>query len=111
MRQQGKRKIGRNEPCPCGSGIKFKRCHGNVIPPPSPERLQETAADLLARAQAREKQRQDQQGLGRPIITAVIKDTRFIAIGNTLRYSTKWKTVPDFLGDYLRIILGTEWAI
>jgi uncharacterized protein len=28
--QQAKvfKKIGRNEPCPCGSGIKFKRCHG-----------------------------------------------------------------------------------
>jgi uncharacterized protein len=22
------RKVGRNEPCPCGSGLKFKRCHG-----------------------------------------------------------------------------------
>jgi hypothetical protein len=22
------RKIGRNDPCPCGSGLKFKRCHG-----------------------------------------------------------------------------------
>ncbi len=22
------RKVGRNEPCPCGSGVKFKRCHG-----------------------------------------------------------------------------------
>jgi hypothetical protein len=21
-------KVGRNEPCPCGSGFKFKRCHG-----------------------------------------------------------------------------------
>ncbi len=24
----GSRKVGRNEPCPCGSGKKFKRCHG-----------------------------------------------------------------------------------
>ena len=24
----GKRKIGANEPCPCGSGRKYKRCHG-----------------------------------------------------------------------------------
>ena len=24
----GKRKIGRNDPCPCGSGLKFKKCHG-----------------------------------------------------------------------------------
>jgi uncharacterized protein len=21
-------RAGRNEPCPCGSGLKFKRCHG-----------------------------------------------------------------------------------
>ena len=27
-------KVGRNDPCPCGSGKKFKQCHG------SPERLQ-----------------------------------------------------------------------
>ncbi len=24
------RKIGRNEPCPCGSGKKYKQCHGNL---------------------------------------------------------------------------------
>ena len=24
----GSRKVGRNEPCPCGSGKKYKRCHG-----------------------------------------------------------------------------------
>ena len=23
------RKVGRNEPCPCGSGKKYKQCHGN----------------------------------------------------------------------------------
>jgi preprotein translocase subunit SecA len=21
-------KVGRNDPCPCGSGIKYKKCHG-----------------------------------------------------------------------------------
>jgi preprotein translocase subunit SecA len=24
-------KVGRNEPCPCGSGKKYKQCHGMVI--------------------------------------------------------------------------------
>ncbi|MDD9874047.1 MAG: SEC-C metal-binding domain-containing protein, partial [Gammaproteobacteria bacterium] len=24
------KKIGRNEPCPCGSGKKFKQCHGKI---------------------------------------------------------------------------------
>ena len=27
------RKVPRNHPCPCGSGIKYKRCHGRVLPP------------------------------------------------------------------------------
>ncbi len=22
--------VGRNDPCPCGSGKKFKKCHGSV---------------------------------------------------------------------------------
>ena len=24
-------KIGRNQPCPCGSGTKFKKCHGRAL--------------------------------------------------------------------------------
>jgi len=27
-REQGNQKVGRNDPCPCGSGLKYKRCHG-----------------------------------------------------------------------------------
>jgi len=23
-------KIGRNDPCPCGSGKKYKQCHGKI---------------------------------------------------------------------------------
>ncbi|HEU5399501.1 MAG TPA: SEC-C metal-binding domain-containing protein, partial [Gammaproteobacteria bacterium] len=25
------RKVGRNEPCPCGSGLKYKQCHGRLV--------------------------------------------------------------------------------
>jgi hypothetical protein len=27
--------VGRNDPCPCGSGLKYKRCHGSPSGPPS----------------------------------------------------------------------------
>jgi len=27
FRREGK-KVGRNDPCPCGSGKKYKKCHG-----------------------------------------------------------------------------------
>ncbi|MRI62215.1 preprotein translocase, partial [Enterococcus faecalis] len=28
--QTGDRKVGRNDPCPCGSGKKYKACHGRL---------------------------------------------------------------------------------
>jgi preprotein translocase subunit SecA len=27
---RSERKVGRNEPCPCGSGKKYKHCHGTL---------------------------------------------------------------------------------
>ena len=38
--------VGRNDPCPCGSGLKYKKCHGGPLPPagPRPKRLE---PDLL----------------------------------------------------------------
>jgi len=29
--ESGREKVGRNDPCPCGSGKKFKNCHGKNI--------------------------------------------------------------------------------
>jgi hypothetical protein len=31
-----KEKIGRNDPCPCGSGKKYKKCHGAATAAPTP---------------------------------------------------------------------------
>jgi uncharacterized protein YecA (UPF0149 family) len=30
--EAGPEKIGRNAPCPCGSGLKYKKCHGQPDP-------------------------------------------------------------------------------
>jgi hypothetical protein len=32
-----RRTPGRNAMCPCGSGKKWKKCHGRQKPPPAPE--------------------------------------------------------------------------
>ncbi|MGH2816213.1 MAG: SEC-C metal-binding domain-containing protein, partial [Actinomycetota bacterium] len=32
--RQGVKKVGRNQPCPCGSGKKYKLCHGAATPRP-----------------------------------------------------------------------------
>jgi tetratricopeptide (TPR) repeat protein len=36
-------KVGRNEPCPCGSGKKYKRCHAILARPSEPGRLSDDA--------------------------------------------------------------------
>ena len=110
-------KIGRNAPCPCGSGKKFKHCHGGAQHiPANPTATADLSAQIFAEGKrkleqhkAQERQRQKQQGLGRPIISIEHKGYRFIAAGKYLHYG-KWKTFPDFLGVYISSTLGTDWG-
>lgn len=65
---------------------------------------------MLDRLNAQEKQREQQQGFGRPIISTVLNGIRFVAVGKKLVWSDKWKTVHDFLCHYLPGVLGQEWG-
>jgi hypothetical protein len=105
-------RIGRNDPCPCKSGLKHKNCCGNplkgksAIPGPIPF---EALADLKRR-EAAELIRQQQQGLGNPIVSLNMNGYQFVAAGNTLYWSPKWKTFADFLAGYMKQILGADWG-
>lgn len=101
-------KVGRNKPCPCGSGRKFKHCHGRTdthFPP-----LGESIRRMRDAMDARDRVRQSQQGFGRPIISAKVKDHQVVAVGKQLHWSATWKAFPDFLGDYLKKTLGRDWG-
>jgi hypothetical protein len=99
-------KIGRNQPCPCGSGNKFKRCHGSGQAP-----LPNTTATLtLQRRQAEIRQRQQQQGLGRPIVSGKLGGRRLVAVKNRLLHSAGWQTFHDFLFEYIIMALGRDWG-
>jgi len=101
-------KIGRNNPCPCNSGRKFKRCHGFSKGGTHPQaRFQD---DLLARDAALRVQRERQQGLGKPIISAEFKNQRFVAVGNRLFHSGRWRTFHDFLVGYISSAIGPAWG-
>jgi hypothetical protein len=105
-------KIGRNQPCPCGSGIKYKRCCGLIKSGSMalPSRPPIYPQNILDRHQADERIRETQQGLGRPIISTKFQGHQVVAVGNKLYFSKKWKTVIDFLGDYIIKILGSDWG-
>ncbi|TXI44189.1 YecA family protein [Methylophilus sp.] len=110
-------KIGRNQLCPCGSGEKYKRCHGSLSTPTppklSPEKVKAIidAREAYLKTYAAQKlQRQKQQGLGREIISTEASGTRFVAVNNKIAYGKNWKTFTDFLFDYIRDIVGKEWG-
>jgi SEC-C motif-containing protein len=105
--------IGRNQPCPCGSGKKYKRCHGAyaVNEPPLHSSERQAAIDLrMKQANALNARREKQQGLGRPIIAAKLRDHQMVAVGKRVHFSTKWRTFHDFLRDHLFSLLGKEWG-
>jgi hypothetical protein len=68
-------------------------------------------ATAMKRVEALQFQRQRQQGLGRPIISASLDDQRFVAVGNTFYYTpkAKWQTFHDFLIQFLQNKMGREW--
>ncbi len=107
-------KVGRNEPCPCGSGKKFKRCHGGPMAALQQSRSGNRApsSDELElefkRRKALEFQRTRQQGRGRPIISAELNGTRFVAIGKKVAYG-KWRTFLDFLLPHIVSRFGRRW--
>jgi hypothetical protein len=96
-------KVGRNQLCPCGSGKKYKRCHGAISSEPA-------AFHSYEHFQASELIRRHQQGQGRPIIAAKVADHQIVAVGSTIYYSKNWKTFPDFLGSYIFAKLGKDWV-
>jgi hypothetical protein len=60
-------KIGRNDPCPCGSGKKYKKCHGapSMTPLPSAS-LEDALADMQEELLAMEEQSFGEIGAGLP---------------------------------------------
>ena len=103
----GGTKPSRNEPCPCGSGKKFKRCHGGPNADYE-EMISRGAEEAQRRAEIHWIQQQRQQGLGRPIIAAQTAGKRLVAVGHRL-FQGAWLTFHDFLYSYIFDVLGRDW--
>jgi hypothetical protein len=79
-------KIDRNQPCPCGSGKKFKYCHGRLAPSgaagPLPSEVWTGIDQKLKEVKALHARREKQQGLGRPIVSTKTDSGRIIVVGD-----------------------------
>ena len=57
----------------------------------------------------KEKAFLEKYGYIRKIVHCNTDDYKCIAVGKTFLWDEQWKTFPDFLIDYLKIVLGKEW--
>lgn len=104
--------VGRNQPCPCGSGKKYKKCHGAYAVTPDAPRSEQhrlVAQQALRQANALNARREKQQGLGRPIVAAKMHNGQVVAVGKRVCFSAQWKTFHDFLRDHFFGLLGKNW--
>ena len=101
-----KKKIRRNDPCPCGSKKKYKKCCGFNHPSAIPQ-------EVIAQIQKKIKQEQlikQKYGDVRPIISINHQGHKIVAVGNQINHSKNWKTVHDFLFDYIKQCLDPQWG-
>lgn len=112
-------KIGRNEPCPCGSGKKYKKCHlfisdslniprfTKIEPTPETERIR-----LEIEAQQIERRKKLAQ-LGVFIdfvIPTHFKGKKVWALGSRIYpYQKENETFHEFIVHVLKLELGREW--
>lgn len=109
-------KIGRNDPCSCGSGHKYKRCClGMRTPHPlvqqvSFKELPQEVRKSFIRYNLQEQERVRRFGHMRPPISVDHTGHKFVAVGSRLYYAKDWKTFHDFLIGYIATVLGKEWG-
>ena len=65
---------------------------------------------ISARSDAERVQRERQQGFGKPIVSAEFGGQRLVAVKNRLLQSKRWATFEDFLFDYIKVAMGSEWG-
>ncbi len=107
-------KIGRNAPCPCGSGKKYKRCCFSLREAASAGAAHrgarfEDARTIADRIMQQEAERIAKFGQVRAPVTIQHKGQQFVAVGSRLLFDARWKTFHDFLFTYIASVFEKEW--
>jgi hypothetical protein len=123
-------KIGRNDPCPCNSGKKYKKCHGGstTFPAPLPVRPPAAPQFRVTKIESHpippdiagkfaEQQRKDleftrQFGHVRPPIAMDVNGYKLVIAGGGIVWqpSDKAKYFTDILLNFFQNVFGREWS-
>lgn len=110
----------RNEPCPCGSGKRFKHCHGllklygiQAFGPdpqrgPSPEVVVRIAENLRVRERLRQERREKFGEVELPN-SVVIAGQRLVGVGSGLYRVDEKTNPPEFMARHFAQSIGRDW--
>jgi hypothetical protein len=108
MSQRGRNKVGRNDPCPCGSGRKYKKCHlaagsaDRQQERPDPAAYQRIRAELAKQVEAAQFQ------APKPI-KAEFKGHVFRAFRSHLFVRNRNESYQEWVIDVLKRTMGQGW--
>ena len=106
--------LSRNSKCPCGSGKRYKECHGRLNDSPNPapfaEAVPRAVLEVLRKKMQAEAHHQRVFGSVRAPISAEFKGYRIAAVDKKLLWAKDWKVFPNFLNQYLHGLLGKAWG-
>jgi hypothetical protein len=103
-------KIGRNEPCPCGSGKKYKKCCGGPVKGEPPEFFETTAGrHVLEKAVEMMIPKKPPRMVSRPQMQVVFKGQKVRVVRNKIHFRPLEETFFDFQLNHLLWALGKEW--
>lgn len=101
--------IGRNAPCPCRSGKKYKKCHGAVAAVWKSSEFQAKAWKIFDKRMVQEERRRKEFGHVRPLMHVHSFGKKLVGIGNTIYSMHPHATALDAFREHLRLTLGDEW--
>jgi hypothetical protein len=114
MSKHGSGKVGRNDPCPCGSGSKFKFCHGRPrdLPPGRRSPLKDQAEYVARKFREHElKEAAHRNRVGNIMmpIAAVVGDQRVVSVHGKIYWTDVRRTPLDFMDTLMGEYFGDDW--
>lgn len=103
------KKIGRNAPCPCRSGKKYKKCHGAAAPAWKSPEFQAKAWKIFDEKIAQEERRRKEFGHVRPPMHVDAFGKKLVGVSNTIYSMHPHATALDAFREHLRLTLGDDW--
>jgi len=110
-------KVGRNDPCLCGSGLKFKKCclgktaaiQEETVSKKPPISVYERAMRMFQERERKQREYKEKYGHVQPQVSVPAFGKRMVAVKNKI-FLEDWKFFSDFLRDYVPFVFGDEWC-